>query len=565
ENRFGVASFLPLNKIKGRPVYNDMEQLLRDPNVLGLAQDFIKFDGKFNEIFSFIFGNTVVVRDLRAAEAVGIGRARMVTLSGDLAERNGMMRGGFRQKRNNLSFSSKLSLNGEDRMTEYQAQINLEQHHLNELDRKIDEAKTKMIELQVQSQSATARSGMLAEENNKSQNELINLERELAIAQSSPEEYGAELQKIASEKENKTKEFEKQEKKVVEIGREVSEFNEREEVKKRRVFALQTEMQEKQEEVNKILAERNDLKIQSAKLETKLEDLVQEVYNEMNTALSGIMERNPIIVDVEMLEGLVSDIQKLKYQLSLIGGIDEEVTDEYKTTKERFDFLTGQLDDLNKATTDLEKTIEELDESMKKKRAAAFKKIRKEFDRYFKILFGGGSVSLEEIYGEAPEEHELLGEVLIQSGSDGSGLAEPEEGKKRQRREKILTGIEIVVNPPGKKIKHINALSGGERTLTSIALICAILNCNPSPFVVLDEVEAALDEANTARFVRIMSELSTQSQFIIITHNRVTMHAADALYGVTMGGDGVSKLLSVKIQEAVKYNEDDGQDIDKNA
>jgi len=95
----------------------------------------------------------------------------------------------------------------------------------------------------------------------------------------------------------------------------------------------------------------------------------------------------------------------------------------------------------------------------------------------------------------------------------------------------------------------LNALSGGERTLTSIALICAILNNNPSPFVVLDEVEAALDEANTQRFVKIMGELSTHSQFIVITHNRVTMHAADALYGVTMSGDGISKLLSVKLEE----------------
>ena len=170
---------------------------------------------------------------------------------------------------------------------------------------------------------------------------------------------------------------------------------------------------------------------------------------------------------------------------------------------------------------------------------------------------------MEEIYGEVVDEENLTGgDGLVDIVGGPPPLAEGE--LRRARKEKILTGIEVLVNPPGKKIKHINALSGGERTLTSIALICAILNCNPSPFVVLDEVEAALDEANTARFVSIMGELSSQSQFIVITHNRVTMHAADALYGVTMGGDGVSKLLSVKIQEAEKYNVGEGQDIDKN-
>ena len=108
----------------------------------------------------------------------------------------------------------------------------------------------------------------------------------------------------------------------------------------------------------------------------------------------------------------------------------------------------------------------------------------------------------------------------------------------------------MIANPPGKKVRHLNMLSGGERTLTSIALICAILYHNPSPFVVLDEVEAALDEANTERFNRILNELATQSQFVIITHNRVTMHSADALYGVTMGPDGISQLLSVKLAQA---------------
>jgi ABC-type dipeptide/oligopeptide/nickel transport system ATPase subunit len=155
------------------------------------------------------------------------------------------------------------------------------------------------------------------------------------------------------------------------------------------------------------------------------------------------------------------------------------------------------------------------------------------------------------------------GPVLPDANPESLLAEDQEEGSKKRKQEKILTGIDVIANPPGKKIKYLNALSGGERTLTSIALICAILHDNPSPFVVLDEVEAALDEANTQRFVRIMAELSSHSQFIIITHNRVTMHATDALYGVVMNRDGMSKVLSVKLEDIKQHGED--VSIDKKA
>jgi len=150
------------------------------------------------------------------------------------------------------------------------------------------------------------------------------------------------------------------------------------------------------------------------------------------------------------------------------------------------------------------------------------------------------------VYGEesVEEENEMGDEESVTSDLGVIG-----DQDKKGKKNKILVGIDIMINPPGKKIKNINTLSGGERTLASIALICAVLSYNPAPFVVLDEVEAALDEVNTHRFAKIVSELSNKSQFIIITHNRVTMHSADALYGVTMGTDGISKLLSVKLSD----------------
>ena len=408
----------------------------------------------------------------------------------------------------------------------------------------LDQLKRQTIKLEIE------RRALEKEEDKESKERLSNIEKELAglsreleISSLAPADRSVALAKLQEDKNKLDNDLKAAEEKVGSLSSEIGDFNRREEEKKQRVFALQEKMQKEQAEVNNILAERQDLKIEMARLETKKEDLEREVEREMNAVLASIIERNPPTIKMELLPEVADDIQKLKYQLSLIGGIDEEVTKEYTETKEKYEFLSSQLTDLGQAIGDLGKMIEELDSLMKKKRETAFKKIRKEFDRYFKVLFGGGKAELEEVYGDVVEEGEE------------ENMVEEVENLKPKRREKILTGIDVIVNPPGKKIKHINSLSGGERTLTSIALICAILHCNPSPFVVLDEVEAALDESNTMKFAAIMSELATQSQFIIITHNRVTMHSANALYGVVMGGDGISKLLSVKMEDVPEYEE----------
>ncbi|MEK7131537.1 MAG: AAA family ATPase [Patescibacteria group bacterium] len=466
-NRLGFATFLPLNKIESRSSGLSAE-VLTQAGVVGLAADIVKHEDKFNNIFSFVFGQTIVVENLSVAQKIGIGRARMVTLAGDLVEKSGVMKGGYKQiKKDGLGFSSRLAWS-KDRLAEHQAQINLEKEKIIKLDASYEEAKEKLLELESKREATNSKTKLL------------------------------------------------------------------------KAFSLQETMQKKQNLVNEILAKRNDLKIQAAKLETKQDSVSEEVRAELNSTVEAIMERKPPVVSLDKVGELLGNIQKLKYQLSLIGGIDEEVVMEHAQTKERFDFLTEQITDLRAAMADLEKMILELDDIMKKKRAASFKKIRKEFDRYVKILFDGGEGDIYEIYGEQPEENVEIDENI-------------ENKKVQSSNSKVLIGIDIFINPPGKKIKNINTLSGGERTLTSIALICAILSYNPSPFVVLDEVEAALDEANTRRFAEIVSELSAQSQFIIITHNRVTMHAADALYGVVMGNGGISKLLSVKLEEVPKY------------
>jgi chromosome segregation protein len=545
EKRLGRATFLPLNKIEGRETYSQVEALLTHPDVLGEAMNFIKFEAKFYHIFSFILNNTLIVRDLQAAQRVGIGQARMVTLDGDIVERHGVMKGGYNSlKQSRLSFAGKLNLSSEDSAQSLQSQLILLNQELDKVQNVSDEVKEKIYQNEIKKQTLASKIELIQKESNLLTKEISGFIKELSLSQMTPEQYGEQVKELTQEKEEIKEKKDILEKELFVLAKKLKDFNEDEEAKKQKVFDLQEQMQIEQIEFNTATSSKNELRISLAKIETKQESLNEEVKNELGAGVGSIAERYEEMLPSDEWEAMAEKIQKLKYQLSLIGGIDPEVSEEYETTNERFNFLFDQLSDLKKATGELEKMIAELDGLMKKKRSEAFKKIRKEFSRYFKILFDGGQADLLEVYGEENEEIEKMemenSELLTE---------EDMEEIKPKRNKKILTGIDITANPPGKKIKSINALSGGERTLTSIALICAILNGNPSPFVVMDEVEAALDEANTVRFAKILSELATKSQFIVITHNRVTMHSASALYGVTMANDGISKLLSVKMEE----------------
>ncbi len=239
----------------------------------------------------------------------------------------------------------------------------------------------------------------------------------------------------------------------------------------------------------------------------------------------------------------------------MIGGMDELTVKEYEETESRYNNLSTQIADLKKSTEDLRSIIEELDEHIKTKFNNAFKSINEKFEHYFRILFNGGRAYLSVIKNEEKEEmSEAEGADFEKEGQDMQELR-PEEKmvQKYERGPSNIIGVEIKATPPGKKLSSIQALSGGERSLTSIGLLCSLLTCFPSPFVVLDEVDAALDDANTIRFGQILGTLANQTQFLTITHNRETMAQANMLYGVTMGDDGVSKLLSVKLDQAKAF------------
>ena len=225
---------------------------------------------------------------------------------------------------------------------------------------------------------------------------------------------------------------------------------------------------------------------------------------------------------LELRDGNLTDlakmkrrIQELKNEIRGLGNVNVNAIEDYKNLYDRYDFLKKQHDDLVEAEATLMQIIEELDAAMRKQFQEQFARISQEFDQVFKELFGGGKGTLELM-----EDEDIL-----------------------------EAGIRIIAQPPGKKLQNMMQLSGGEKALTAIALLFAIQNLKPSPFCLLDEIEAALDDNNVVRFAKYLHKLTKNTQFIVITHRRGTMTAADRLYGITMQEKGVSTLVSVSLLE----------------
>ncbi len=343
--------------------------------------------------------------------------------------------------------------------------------------------------------------------------------------------------------------------KITSIQEKIAEASKGEREQKSAFFALQREYQALLEVVTRLRTDMGERRIAFAKTEQRLEDLESEIKAEMQIGdiaplLAGASEdealkQAPFDTAQGRQGGLPSEspeeayrhIQRLKQQLAAIGGIDPEVVKEHGETASRYEGLKIQYDDLIAAETKLIELGKELDETIGRAFHEAFKKISVEFEKFFRVLFNGGNAKL--IYLE-PENAPV---------PDPNESADPNAPAKQYR---TRPGVEIQAQPPGKKVKSINVLSGGERALTAIALISAIIAVNPSPFVVLDEVDAALDEANSIRFADIVYELTEKTQFIVVTHNRYTMERSGLIYGVTMGDDAVSKILSVRLEDAVQ-------------
>ena len=255
------------------------------------------------------------------------------------------------------------------------------------------------------------------------------------------------------------------------------------------------------------------LKSQAEKVEEQRETQISYMWEEYEiTPNNALTYRKEELTDRQEMK---KEVSRIKDEIRKLGSVNVNAIEDYKELSERHAFLSGQYEDLVQAEKTLESIIQELDEGMRRQFAEKFHDIQREFDKAFKELFGGGKGTLE--------------------------LSEDED---------ILeAGIKIISQPPGKKLQNMMQLSGGEKALTAIALLFAIQNLKPSPFCLLDEIEAALDDSNVGRFASYLQKLTKNTQFIIITHRRGTMNAADRLYGITMQEKGVSTLVSVDLVE----------------
>lgn len=327
---------------------------------------------------------------------------------------------------------------------------------------------------------------------------------------------------------------------LTEVQKQMQSVSAGEQQKKSVFFDLQRKLQDATGVVYRIEQHKSTLDVERARIETRRDGLKDEMMREVSAEFERITAaRSEDIAGVRASE-IQSRVYSFKHQLEMIGGIDPETVKEYEEVKTRYDYLVGQVDDLSATILSLENGLHELNEEMRKRRTDVLQKINKEFDRYFKILFLGGNAEIIPLYATEDDEEREEGD-------------EEENVEPKKSGELGLVGIDMHAQPPGKRIKDINILSGGERAMTSVALICAILSVNPAPFVILDEVDAALDEANSIRFAEILETLSKKTQFIVVSHNRASMQKSKVLYGVTMGDDGVSQLLSVELDRATQW------------
>ena len=246
-------------------------------------------------------------------------------------------------------------------------------------------------------------------------------------------------------------------------------------------------------------------------MEESVEVQINYMWDEYEITLSDAASlRDDTLND---LSSMKKDIFSLKNQIKSLGNVNVNAIEDYKNLMERYTFMKTQHDDLIEAQKTLENIIEELDSAMRKQFTEKFADINREFDKVFKELFGGGKGTLELM-----EDEDIL-----------------------------EAGVRIIAQPPGKKLQNMMQLSGGEKALTAISLLFAIQNLKPSPFCLLDEIEAALDDSNVGRFARYLHKLTKYTQFIVITHRRGTMEQVDRLYGITMQEKGVSTLVSVNL------------------
>ena len=510
ENHLGRATFFPLNIIKPREIaQTDLEQIKGIAGFIDIASNLVEFKKEYEAIVKNQLGNVLVVQDIDTLNKIGKilnYRYKIVSLDGEVLYVGGSITGG--------DTLNKSALNDKLQLSELEEKLELSKLNLEKKNAYFQEFMQNFANLEAKSSDLSKNLINLNEILNTRTNKVRNLEEELA-------------KKELEIKGNEDIHSNKLDQKLVDILEETTEISSKKDL-------LNVEL-------NKLKAQKSDLALQI----TEIESLNHEATSNYNRIQNTLKEKEIILgkYDVKLdnlllnlsdnysmtyeyaathyelnmeVEDARIKVEHLKKEIQDLGEVNTGSIKEYERIKERYEFLLNQSNDLEVSSQELHNIIKEMDEIMIAKFKTTFDLISKEFNHVFRALFKGGRGSLK--------------------------LTDPSD--------LLNTGIEIEAEPPGKKLNSIGLLSGGEKTLTAIAVLFAILNVKPSPFCILDEVEAALDEANVDTFGKYLQNKKNMSQFILITHKKRTMEYADVLYGITMQESGVSKLVSVDLEEA---------------
>lgn len=510
ENRLGRATFFPLSIIKNRYVDNEtLNNIKNSPDFIGVLSDLLTYNKRYQNIIENQFGTIILSENMDSATRLSHiikNRYKVITLDGDVINVGGSMTGGSSYKTKSIIMTKQELKHEEEEekyIIEHLQDISTEIENLNRLiislEEKSFELSRKKVNLKEKYQTKTKE---LAEQKELLEKIIKENESILSIQNNSLSAKEQELIKLFHEKSS--------EKEKLQIS--LNDINKKIEDIKVLIEQKQATDKLKNATLRNLEKESRELEIFINRLDVKIDNMLNTLSTEYELTFEKAFAEYKLDIDPEEAREKVTTYRA---NIKRIGMVNLDAIEEYERVNTRYNFLSKQKEDLLNAENTLLDIMNEMDDVMKEEFKNTFIAIKEEFQKVFKELFGGGHADLK--------------------------LTDPDN--------LLTTGIDIVASPPGKKLTSISLLSGGEKTLTAISLLFAILNVKTVPFCLFDEVEAALDEANVAQFGKYLDNYKSKTQFLIITHKKKTMEYANTLYGITMQESGVSKLVSVKLTD----------------
>ena len=513
DNHLGRATFFPLTVIKKRYVDKETLSILRnDSDFIAVLSDLVKYNKKYESIIENQLGTVIVSKNIDSATRLSKrinARYKVVTLDGDVVHIGGSMSGGS-------SYSSKSMISLKQNLLEYQNELENKQERLENVKEKVRELSSRKDEIN-EIYATNSRDKMLLDQELSSKiDELSKIEKELDEINSKITSYESVENNSIDQKEQELMNAYQQkstEKDKMSLRKESIVV----EIDNLKQIIEEATAKEKSEnsKLRNLEKEVNDLEVKITRADVKLDSMLNALNEDYSMTYEKAKSMYVLEIDEDEARNKVS---VYKSEIRKLGMVNLAAIEEYERVNTRYEFLNNQKEDLLKAEETLLDIMNEMDDVMIEEFKKTFEKIRQEFRIVFRELFHGGNADLI--------------------------LTNPDDI--------LTTGVDIVASPPGKKLTTITLLSGGEKTFTAISLLFAILNVKTVPFCLFDEVEAALDDANVNAFGNYLKNYKNKTQFLIITHKKKTMEYADTLYGITMQESGVSKLVSVKLNQKVE-------------